>query len=53
MEDKADGIPDAEATRRPPRVLLAEDDLAFRMLLWAAFRSWGFEVLERRVAFQR
>jgi DNA-binding response OmpR family regulator len=35
-----------EAARRTPCVLLAEDDLAFRLLLWSAFRSWGFSVIE-------
>ena len=39
-------IPDVPEAVRRPCVLLAEDDLAFRMLLWAAFRSWGFEVIE-------
>jgi DNA-binding response OmpR family regulator len=39
-------MPDAPDVARRPCVLLAEDDLAFRMLLWAAFRSWGFAVIE-------
>lgn len=34
--------------RRAPYVLIAEDDYAFRRLLAAAFRRWGYGVLEAK-----
>jgi DNA-binding response OmpR family regulator len=34
--------------RRTPYVLIAEDDYAFRRLLAAAFRRWGYGVLEAK-----
>ena len=49
MKPSAIEVPEVpEAQRRPPCVLLAEDDFAFRRLLWAAFRRWGFLVIEAR-----
>ncbi len=49
----ADASPQGpRATRQPRCVLLAEDDYDFRLLLAAAFRSWGYDVIEARDGLQ-
>ncbi len=45
---ESDPSPQQPFARGIPYVLIAEDDHAFRRLLVAAFRRWGFGVLEAR-----